>query len=89
MKNTLTIGVSMIWQAENERLLEKARLTGTEIRSLADWNSRGKRVRKGEKCKTVSVQSGERHCGIDPITGEDRYEEYWKAAYGFVAGQVG
>ena len=82
------MNVKAEWQIENERLLEKARATGIEIRSFDDWKSAGRYVRRGEKQVGVRVKSGVRRVGIDPITGEDRYEPVVKVAYGFLARQV-
>jgi hypothetical protein len=78
----------LAFASENERLLEKARATGTEIHSFDGWKSLGKWVKKGERQKSVRVRSGNRVVGIDPITGEDRVEPVFKYAYGFTADQV-
>lgn len=74
--------------SENERLLEKLRDAGTDVRSFEGWKHAGKWVRRGEKQRAFRVQSGARRVGIDPITGEDRYEPCFKFAYGFTAEQV-
>lgn len=76
------------FMAENERLLEIARLDGVEVRSFDDWKREGRWVKKGQKQKAVRVRSGQRRVGIDPITGEDRWEPHYKTAYGFTADQV-
>lgn len=75
------------FQIENERLLKKAREQGVEIRSFADWKDRGKWVKKGEKQMSVRVKNGQ-HRFIDPITGEDVYEDKYANAYGFAESQV-
>jgi hypothetical protein len=77
------------FQIENARLLEKLCAAGTEVRSFDGWKSVGKWVKKGQKQKAFRVKSGVRRVGIDPITGEDRYVDNIKTAYGFTAEQVG
>jgi hypothetical protein len=72
---------------ENERLLEKLRAKGIEVRSFDGWKLVGKWVKKGEKQKAYRVQSGS-YKYMDPITGEDRYEPLMKTCYGFAASQV-
>jgi hypothetical protein len=79
--------MSIDFQIENERLLEKAREQGLEIRSFSDWKSCGKWVRKGERQTSVRVTNGQRRF-TDPITGEDYYETKYALAYGFMANQV-
>ncbi len=74
------------WQVENARLLEKVR--GVVVKTFEQWRAEGKWVRKGQKQKAFRVQAGVRRTGIDPITGEDRYEPNWVYAYGFTADQV-
>ena len=73
---------------ENERLLEKVRATGTEARSFDGWKDVRRWVKRGEKRKAFTVQSGVRRTGIDPITGEDRYEPKWVTCYGFTLDQT-
>ena len=74
------------FQIENERLLEKVK--GVDVRSFNGWRLAGKWVKKGEKQKAFRVQAGVVRVGIDPITGEDRYEPKMRTAYGFTADQV-
>lgn len=72
------------FQTENERLLEK--LPG--VKSFEGWKSEGKWVKRGQKQKAFRVQSGVVRVGINPITGEDRYEPKMVTVYGFTADQV-
>jgi hypothetical protein len=83
-----TIAAKLGWGCENERLLEKLRAKGVEVRSFEGWKLVGKWVKKGEKQKAFRVQSGVYKAGIDPITGEDHYEPLMKTCYGFQASQV-
>jgi hypothetical protein len=62
---------SITFATENERLLEKAREAGIEVRSFDGWKAEGRWVRRGEKQKAFRVKSGVRRAGINPITGED------------------
>ncbi len=73
------------WTAENTRLLEKL---GGKVRTYEGWKAVGKQVKRGEKQRGFRVQSGVVRTGIDPITGEDRYEPCMKTAYGFHESQV-
>ena len=75
------------WESENERLLEKLRAQGIEVRSFDGWKDAGKWVRKGERRKAFRVQSGSRRYEA-PGTGEERYEPIYKTAYGFTVDQV-
>lgn len=75
------------FEIENERLLEKARVSGTEIRSLSDWRDQQRIVRKGEKQHKVKVKSGQRHYE-DPLTGNTQAEPIFKLAYGFLKSQT-
>lgn len=72
------------FQVENARLLEK--LPG--VNSFDGWKAEGKWVKRGEKQKAFRVQAGMVKVGIDPITGEDRYEPKIVTVYGFTADQV-
>lgn len=72
------------WQAENERLLEKL---GGRARSYAGWKAVGRYVKRGEKQKRFTVQSGTRS-EMDPLTGEMRAEPIFKTAYGFTEDQT-
>ena len=76
------------WEAENARLLEKLAAKGIDCRSFEGWKAVGKWVKRGEKRKAFRVQSGTVRVGIDPITGDDRYEPVFRTAYGFTADQV-
>lgn len=78
----------LAFQSENERLLEKVRAGGIELRSFGDWKQRGKWVKRGEKQKAYRVKSGVVRVGTDIKTGEDLYEPKMKTAYGFTAEQV-
>lgn len=75
------------FQIENERLLEKAREAGVEIRSFEGWKSVGKWVRKGMKTKTIQVRAGSVR-RVNTTTGEDEYDPRFRTAYGFTADQV-
>ncbi len=79
----------LAWESENERLLEKLRAKGIEVRSFDDWRNMGRYVKCGQKRKAFTVQSGYRKTGIDPMTGEDEYLPVLKTAYGFTVDQVG
>jgi hypothetical protein len=70
-----------------ERLLEKLRAQGVEVRSFDGWKDTGKWVKRGERRKAFRVQSGSRRYEV-PGTGEERYEPIYKTAYGFTADQV-
>lgn len=77
-----------VFQVENARLIEKLRAKGIQVNTFDGWKAEGKWVKKGEKQKAFRVESGSVRVGIDPITGEDRYETKFKTAYGFTADQV-
>lgn len=77
--------MSIAFQVENERLLGK--VTG-EVKSYGGWKLAGRQVKRGEKSKSFRVKSGQVRTGIDPITGEDRWETKWVAAYGFTIEQT-
>lgn len=79
---------NIAFQAENARLLEKLAAKGIVAKSFEGWKAEGKWVKKGQKQKAFRVQAGVKRVGIDPITGEDRYEPVFKTAYGFTADQV-
>lgn len=71
-------------QIENARLLEKV----PGAKTFDQWRAVGKWVKRGERMKAFRVRAGVIRAGIDPITGEDRYEPKWATAYGFTADQV-
>jgi hypothetical protein len=73
------------WQIENSRLLEKL---GGKVRDFNGWKAVGKFVKRGEKQRAYRVQAGVVRTGINPITGEDRYEPNMKICYGFHESQV-
>ncbi len=79
---------NIAWEAENARLLEKLAAKGVVAKTFDQWKAEGKWVKRGEKRKAFKVRSGVRPVGIDPITGDDRYEPLFKTAYGFTADQV-
>lgn len=76
------------FQVENERLLEKVRENGIEVRSFDGWKAEGRWVIKGMRRSAFRVQSGVVRTGINPVTGEDRYESRWVVAYGFTKDQT-
>jgi hypothetical protein len=86
MNNTTVSRIG--FAAENERLLEKARLSGIEINSFDGWKLQGKFVKRGEKQKAIRVKSGLRAAGTDPISGESIYEPCYKTCFGFTKEQV-
>ena len=73
-------------QLENVRLIDK--LNPAEVRTFEGWKAAGRFVRKGEKQRAFRVQAGYIRTGIDPISGEDRYEPLYKTAYGFHVSQT-
>lgn len=79
----------LAFAAENERLLEKVREAGADVRSFEGWKAAGLFVKRGEKQKAFRVKSGTVAVGIDPITGADDVRTVFKTAYGFTRSQVG
>ena len=77
----------MFDQAENERLLAKARAAGLIIRSYPDWKQRGRAVRRGERQRRVSVPAGTR-AEYDPVSGEYYAESVTRSAFGFTEDQL-
>ena len=76
-------------QIENARLLEKLTANGgPDVDTFDGWKMRGRFVKRGEKSKSFQVNAGVVRVGIDPISGEDRYEAKWRTAYGFTIDQT-
>jgi hypothetical protein len=78
----------LAYLSENERLLEKCRAKGIEVRSFDGWKEAGRWVKRGQKQKAFRVQAGSYRAGTDPITGEDRYEAKMVLCYGFTKDQT-
>lgn len=76
------------WAAENERLLEKLRMSGIEVHSFEGWKGLGRFVKRGSKSRAFQVQCGMVRIGINPVTGEVWYEKKFKTAYGFTKDQT-
>jgi hypothetical protein len=75
-------------QLETIRLVEKAVAAGEPINTFDGWKAAGRFVRRGEKARAYRVKSGVRRTGIDPITGEDRYEDNFKTVFAFHVSQT-
>lgn len=75
-------------QLENIRLVEKAAANGAKINTFDGWKAAGRYVRRGEKSRAFRVKAGVVRVGIDPISGEDRYEDRIVTVYAFAIEQT-
>lgn len=75
-------------QIENARLVEKAAANGAKINTFDGWKAAGRFVKRGEKSRGYRVKAGVVRTGIDPITGEDRYEDKFVTVYAFHVDQT-
>ena len=75
-------------QLENARLVENAAAAGEPINTFDGWKAAGRYVRRGEKSRAFRVKAGMRRVGIDPISGEDRYEDNFRTVFAFHVSQT-
>jgi hypothetical protein len=83
MTATTTNYTKIAAQLENVRLVEKAAANGAKINTFDGWKAAGRFVKRGEKSRAYRVNAGVVRVGINPISGEGRYEAKMVTVYAF------